>query len=369
MRATRNEMPRSWCSDSDVGAPGPVNHRRDERSRTPSASREAASLTAQAAATGGLLDDVVAGEVIGTGTHGVVRRGVWLGTTDVALKSVAKDAPARLHEALAIEFSLLSVLRHPNIVTLYGLSIVEGELVLVQELASGSLLELLRSRGGLPPRVSLQAAVGIAAGMSYLAANNIVHRDLGCRNVLYSLSMTGSYGSSLSLMGSRQNKDGLGLLAPFSTKVSDFGMSRADAVTCSRAEPSSQPVRWMAPEALSGVWSEKTDVWSFGVVLWEIYSGGETPWGKRKSKQVREMVLNGARLTPPLRAPDAIACLMMRCWERDANIRPTFRELHGVLIEVLRNTPEDVTVDMQAEPAADLDFDSSLVDTYYVVQS
>lgn len=91
------------------------------------------------------------------------------------------------------------------------------------------------------------------------------------------------------------------------------------------------PIKWYAPESYNyGNFSHKSDVWSFGVTIWEMYSFGEIPYGERKGAEVIKAIDNGERLPQPAACPDRIYEIMMQCWEIDADKRPTFAELLNI---------------------------------------
>ena len=157
-------------------------------------------------------------------------------------------------------------------------------------------------------------AVDIAAGMSYLSKNHYVHRDLATRNCLVDTELR--------------------------VKIADFGLSQ-DVYSDDyfRLKDSEMlPIRWMPPEAiLYSKFSIQGDVWSFGVVLWEIFSFGIQPYYGKSNEEVIQYVRDGNVLEPPPNCPQEIYDLMADCWAMDPNERPTSDELHDGL---RRWTPE-----------------------------
>ncbi|EDQ92466.1 uncharacterized protein MONBRDRAFT_3066, partial [Monosiga brevicollis MX1] len=138
----------------------------------------------------------------------------------------------------------------------------------------------------------------IASGMNHLASLGIVHRDLAARNVLVDMHQV--------------------------CRLCDYGLAREGAVYM-RAHARSMPIAWMSPEAIShGTFSQQSDVWAFGVVLYEIYSWGAQPYGGMGTEQVIDFVRNGRRLPAPVGTPDSAKQLMTRCWSARADERPTF---------------------------------------------
>ncbi|MCL4149137.1 UNVERIFIED_CONTAM: hypothetical protein GTU68_037791, partial [Idotea baltica] len=216
-------------------------------------------------------------------------------------------------------------LRHPNIVCLLGVVIKEEPMCMIFEhMSQGDLHEFLISHS---PRSDVSAcsddgmsqvvleqqdmlviATQIAAGMEYLASHHYVHRDLASRNCLVGDNLT--------------------------VKISDFGLSR-DIYSSDYYRVQSKsllPVRWMPPESiLYGKFTTESDVWSFGVVLWEIFSYGLQPYYGYNNQEVIEMIRSRHLLPCPEDCPPRIYVLMVECWHETANRRPTFREINGRL--------------------------------------
>uniref|UniRef100_A0A8C9M918 Protein kinase domain-containing protein n=1 Tax=Panthera tigris altaica TaxID=74533 RepID=A0A8C9M918_PANTA len=153
----------------------------------------------------------------------------------------------------------------------------------------GNLVNFLRTRGRAlvsTPQL-LQFSLHVAEGMEYLESKKLVHRDLAARNILISEDLV--------------------------AKVSDFGLAKAER---KGLDSSRLPVKWTAPEALKhGKFSSKSDVWSFGVLLWEVFSYGRAPYPKMSLKEVSEAVEKGYRMEPPEGCPGPIHALMGSCWE------------------------------------------------------
>eukprot|EP01105_Mastigella_eilhardi_P017692 TRINITY_DN4077_c1_g1_i2.p2 TRINITY_DN4077_c1_g1~~TRINITY_DN4077_c1_g1_i2.p2 ORF type:complete len:318 (+),score=78.75 TRINITY_DN4077_c1_g1_i2:1135-2088(+) len=242
-------------------------------------------------------------QVIGRGAFGVVYRGMWQGTTPVAIKQVHSNlnVSGLLHEA-----ALLSSLKHPNIVQFLGVSAVDAHISVVTELADGSVLTLIKLEE-LPAATLVDMAAQTALGMNYLSAHGIVHRDLACRNLLYCATGKG-----------------------YQVKIADFGLSVVlDKVTDAVPEELRKlSVRWAALETLCyGVCTHKSDVWSFGVVLYELFSGGAVPYDDFEVSQILSRLKQGFRLPPPKGCPPAIAHLMNTCWLASVQERPDFELL------------------------------------------
>jgi len=247
------------------------------------------------------VEDVVIGEEIGAGNFGKVYKGVWQDTTSVALKELVSD---RLNDFLAEANILLSV-KHPRCLRCYGIFQQDSKLYLVTEFAAqGSLLNLLRNQSGsFSKRVLYQMASDAAAGMHYLESMKIVHRDLSARNLLVD-----SNGG---------------------TNVADFGLSRSTVDNIYKSnDRSTIPIRWTAPEAIQyGQYSSKSDVWSFGVVMYEIITEGKIPYTAMSNAEVFQKIQEGYRMPCPKESDPEFYALMLRCWEAKPEARPSFLEL------------------------------------------
>lgn len=255
---------------------------------------------------------------IGGGNFGTVYEGLWEGTTPVAMKKLLKQDDREFKNELA----LLKSLRHPNCVILYGLY-TDGEtgerFICTEYLPLGSLDKFLREYSALSLDTLLSLAIGASAGMNYLAHHRIVHRDLAARNLLVT-----------------RGEDNV-----FTVKVTDFGLSRA--VSAGEYEASSRlcPIKWTAPEAvLYRRFTTKSDVWSFGVVLWEVFEGGKTPYPGMTNKEALDFVTGGGRMGKPAALADENAGrvygLMCACWDADPDARPGFDSVYATLTDVRR---------------------------------
>ena len=264
------------------------------------------------------ISDVVPERPIGEGAFSTVYKGQWQGTTPVAMKKLLDDDGARPSRLFQKEAHVLRNLRHPNVLLFLGLyrDDVDGgtNWIITEYVSKGSLLELLRSSEGvlMPMDSVLEGALDVCSGCHYLAQNRILHRDLASRNVLVSTvhSPAGS--------------------VAYRCKVADFGLSRVSDYYIATA--TKFPVKWTADEALRhGKFTTKSDVWSFGVLLWEMMELGRVPYGSMSNKEAMEFVLGGGRLDIPLRCPKAIGELMIKCWSKDPAARPDFAQAHAAV--------------------------------------
>uniref|UniRef100_A0A674K9I4 Tyrosine-protein kinase n=1 Tax=Terrapene triunguis TaxID=2587831 RepID=A0A674K9I4_9SAUR len=235
--------------------------------------------------------------------------------TPVAVKTCREPlAPETKHKFL-MEARIVRRYSHPNVVRIIGVCARKQPVFIVMELVSGGdFLSFLRSEGSrLWVQDLIHFAVQAAAGMAYLESNGCIHRDLAARNCLV------GEGNVL--------------------KISDFGMSRQEAngVYASRGGMKHIPIKWTAPEALRyGRYSTESDVWSYGVLLWEIFSLGATPYPGMSNQQVVSQVERGFRMRAPPRCPVEVYDVMLRCWEASPSLRPKFSPLQRKVQEPCR---------------------------------
>jgi c-src tyrosine kinase len=249
--------------------------------------------------------DIELQESLGKGEFGEVRLGLLRGEK-VAVK-ILKDSSIAAEKFLA-EASLMTSLKHPNLVQLLGVVMDGSTIYLVTEyMSKGSLLDYLRSRGRLHVTKTDQInfAYDTCAGMEYLERRKVVHRDLAARNVLIS-------------------EDGV-------AKVADFGLAWREESVISEMS-GKLPIKWTAPEALKkNKFSNKSDMWSFGVLLWEIYSFGRVPYPRILLSDVVRRIEHGYVMEIPEGCPQAIYDLMRRSWNLVWDLRPSFAEVKVLL--------------------------------------
>ncbi|XP_072929316.1 tyrosine-protein kinase Fer isoform X4 [Epargyreus clarus] len=246
---------------------------------------------------------------IGRGNFGDVYK-ARLKTTgqEVAVKTCRVALPDEQKRTFLQEGRILKQYQHPNIVRLIGIAVQKQPIMIVMELVSGgSLLTFLRTRSStLSSRSLLAMCRDAAAGMRYLESKNCIHRDLAARNCL---------------VGDDN-----------SVKISDFGMSREEEEYIVSGGMKQIPIKWTAPEALNfGKYTSLCDVWSYGVLTWEIFSKGDTPYAGMSNSRAREKIDTGYRMPAPEGCPEDVYALMLRCWEYEPEKRPHFHQIYTTI--------------------------------------
>eukprot|EP00127_Corallochytrium_limacisporum_P004888 Clim_evm32s191 gene=Clim_evmTU32s191 len=263
-------------------------------------------------------DRITIDEHLGSGAFGDVWQGRWMGfgygdePLPVAIKTLQQDSDDEKRIAFFEEAELMKRFSHPNIVQLFGVStLVEPQMIVTELLEKGSLSDVLKTdSANLSVSRLMCMALEIAQGMSYLESQSFVHRDLAARNILV----------------------GEGYIC----KVADFGLSRVMEDDQYITRGGQIPVRWTAPEALKyRRFSSATDVWSFGVLLWEMYSYGERPYKDMRNEEVVAAIDSGYALPKPEGCPPVMHDLMLQCWRLDPDERPTFAELLSQLQQLV----------------------------------
>ncbi|XP_062122506.1 tyrosine-protein kinase Fer isoform X2 [Drosophila sulfurigaster albostrigata] len=254
-------------------------------------------------------DDVALLEKIGRGNFGDVYKAKLKSTKqDVAVKTCRMTLPDEQKRKFLQEGRILKQYDHPNIVKLIGICVQKQPIMIVMELVpGGSLLNYLRKNSnGLSTRQQMGMCRDAAAGMRYLESKNCIHRDLAARNCLVDFEHT--------------------------VKISDFGMSREEEEYIVSDGMKQIPVKWTAPEALNfGKYTSLCDVWSYGILMWEIFSKGDTPYSGMSNSRARERIDTGYRMPTPENTPPEMYRLMLKCWAADVESRPHFDEIYNVV--------------------------------------
>lgn len=249
--------------------------------------------------------DITIGKRLGGGNFGDVVMGTMRATgVKVAVKT-CKDTvpdPARFLE----EAECLKDYDHPNIVKLVGVVSSKPIYIVLELCTGGELLDFLR-KGGHDVAMHVKMSGEAADGMAYLHTKRCIHRDLAARNCLVT----------------DEGK----------VKISDFGMSRMtegdDDLYTVNTTAKTIPIKWTAPEALEHMtYTLATDVWAFGILLWEIFSGGKMPYAGMTNAQTRdEVIRKGYRMPCPNNCPEQVYELMLECWKYAEADRPTMSDI------------------------------------------
>ncbi|XP_043494077.1 uncharacterized protein LOC122518990 isoform X5 [Polistes fuscatus] len=273
-------------------------------------------------------DAIIVNKELGTGEFGVVQQGVWTNDGEriqVAIKCLSRERMQNNPIEFLKEAAIMHSIDHEHIVRLYGVVLDTNSLMLVTELAPlRSLLECLKEpslRASFPVLSLCDFAVQIADGMQYLEAKRLIHRDLAARNIL--------------------------VFSKNKVKISDFGLSRALGVGKDYYQTNFNvnlklPIAWCAPECISYLkFTSASDVWAYGVTLWEMFSYGFQPWAALTGHQILEAIdePNFQRLEQPECCPKDYFSLMQQCWQHEPSKRPKFSELINLLPDL---KPEQV---------------------------
>ncbi|MGH0165110.1 UNVERIFIED_CONTAM: hypothetical protein FKN15_048427 [Acipenser sinensis] len=255
---------------------------------------------------------------LGHGAFGEVYEGQVFGIPgerspmQVAVKTLPEVCSEQDELDFLMEALIISKFNHQNIVRCIGVSLQAlPRFILLELMAGGDLKSFLREtrpRLTQPSSLSmvdlLNVARDIAQGCQYLEENHFIHRDIAARNCLLTCKDAGRV-----------------------AKIGDFGMARDIYRACyyRKGGRAMLPVKWMPPEAfMEGIFTSKTDTWSFGVLLWEIFSLGYMPYPSRSNQEVLEFVTSGGRMDPPKNCPGPVYRIMTQTWQHQPEDRPNF---------------------------------------------
>ena len=276
------------------------------------------------------------GRVIMAHTIGITLKELKLSNDDsnvsilVAVKRLSEDSDEKDRQTFEKEIKFMSRLHHENVVRLLGICLNKNAFIMMEYMENGDLSQYLQkfefspeeaTSGYLSVSILVYMCLQVAAGMRYLASLSFVHRDLAARNCL---------------VGQKHV-----------IKIADFGMSRKlyDRNYYRIQGKAVLPIRWMSSECFYGRFSEKTDVWAFGVTMWEIFNFSRVqPYNEFDDQEVVNNAIKGQNtvlLNQPQPSPDDIYHIMSKCWHHDPNNRPSFEDLHGYLSQI--HTYSDMT--------------------------
>ncbi|EDQ90206.1 receptor tyrosine kinase [Monosiga brevicollis MX1] len=273
------------------------------------------------------------GEELGHGAFGEVFQ-AWIRNSysgkvrRCAAKTLKPDVSFEHRQDFLSEMTVMKEIgAHPNVIGIIGHCLRETPQILLVELAEfGNMRDYLRGCRATQEnpqtiRVDQMAdfCLQIARGMAFLEQKNVIHRDLAARNVLVDKN--------------------------FECKISDFGLARSIEGGEYKTTATKLPVKWMAPESLkSRIYTTKSDVWSFGVTMWEIFSLGGTPYKEHQNRDVLSFLESGHRLPSPRQAPVEFDDIARMCWVLEASDRPSFSELVDLLADIVLEQSFSATV-------------------------
>lgn len=244
-----------------------------------------------------------------------VSEGIWKNEIPVAIHTPKKGSASE--NIFFEEIELMKQLKHSNIIKLYGVCTKEKPLCFITELMNiGNLQDYLRKKGKfLIQSLLIDMGAQIASGMAYLESKNCVHRNLLAKNILLTKEST---------------------TQRLICKVTNFSCARIIIISKNNFVKSvaseTFPTKWTAPETLrSGCFTIKSDIWSFGIVLYELLSLGSVPYPGILTGEVLKKLESGYRMPCPSNCPEKLYKVMLECWRKDAQTRPTFETLQWKL--------------------------------------
>ncbi|XP_053104442.1 tyrosine-protein kinase Blk isoform X1 [Hemicordylus capensis] len=243
---------------------------------------------------------------LGAGQFGEVWMGYYKSNIKVAVKTLKEGSMSP--EAFLAEANLMKRLQHDKLVRLHAVVTQQPIYIVTEYMANGCLLDFLQTDAGkklpLPKLIDISAQV--AEGMAYIERMNSIHRDLRAANILVSDTLC--------------------------CKIADFGLARIIENEYHAQEGAKFPIKWTAPEAINyGVFTIKSDVWSFGILLTEIITYGQCPYPAMTNPEVIQNLDWGYRMPRPENCPFELYRLMLKCWKNNQEERPTFEYLQSTL--------------------------------------
>ncbi|XP_045205394.2 epidermal growth factor receptor-like isoform X2 [Mercenaria mercenaria] len=261
------------------------------------------------------------GGEIGRGAFGMVYKGFWVPEGEnvkipVAIKVMREGTSSSLHQELLDEARIMVSVVHTCCIRLLAVCMASEKMMLISQLMPlGCLLGYIKKhKNMIGSKPLLNWCAQIARGMVYLEERGIVHRDLAARNIL--------------------------VQSAAQVKITDFGLAKLLDYKEDEFQSAEEkvPVRWLSPESLqSRIYSHKSDVWSYGVTLWEMFTYGTRPYEKTQNRDVLSLIEKGDRLPQPAICTIDVYMIMIRCWMYNAEIRPSFKELEDELSKMARD--------------------------------
>ncbi|KAJ8378162.1 hypothetical protein AAFF_G00245480 [Aldrovandia affinis] len=259
-------------------------------------------------------------KVLGSGAFGTVYKGLWIPEgkdvkIPVAIKVLREATSPKANKDILDEAYVMASVDSPHVCRLLGICLTSTVQLITQLMPYGCLLDYIKeNKDNIGSQYLLNWCVQIAKGMSYLEDRHLVHRDLAARNVL--------------------------VKTPQHVKITDFGLAKllsADAKEY-HAEGGKVPIKWMALESiLHRTYTHQSDVWSYGVTVWELMTFGLKPYDGIAASEIAGVLEKGERLPQPPICTIDVYMIMVKCWMIDADSRPRFRELIAEFSKMARD--------------------------------
>nr|WAR33938.1 epidermal growth factor receptor 2a [Scylla paramamosain] len=260
------------------------------------------------------------GGILGYGAFGTVYKGVWVPEGEnvkipVAIKVLREGTGTNVNKEILEEAYIMASVDHPNLLQLLAVCMTTQIMLVTQLMPLGCLLDYVRNnKDKIGSKPLLNWCTQIARGMAYLEGRRLVHRDLAARNVL--------------------------VQTPNCVKITDFGLAKLLDYNEEeyKAAGGKMPIKWLALECIQHrIFTHKSDVWAFGVTVWELLTYGGRPYEDIPAREVPDLLEKGERLPQPAICTIDVYMLMIRCWMLDAESRPSFRELAEEFAKMARD--------------------------------
>ncbi|XP_059088184.1 epidermal growth factor receptor-like isoform X2 [Tigriopus californicus] len=250
------------------------------------------------------------GGILGYGAFGTVYKGVWVPEGEnvkipVAVKVLREGTGTSANKEILEEAYIMASVEHPNLLQLLAVCMTSQMMLVTQLMPLGCLLDYVRNnKDKIGSKPLLNWCTQIARGMAYLEERRLVHRDLAARNVL--------------------------VQTPSCVKITDFGLAKLLDINEDeyKAAGGKMPIKWLALECIQHrIFNHKSDVWAFGVTVWELLTYGERPYDNIPAREVPDLLEKGERLRQPVICSLEVYMILIKCWQVDADARPNFTDL------------------------------------------